>query len=536
MAPPATEIDRLIEDGLGLYGEGDLDGALLLWEQALSIDPENAQANSYVDYVRMNYELLTNDAQGEDSGPFGIAEDGPEYQIEILPGEDVEAGPSPRVATRDDGSWAIGDEADAHTRPTREALESGEDRERQIFATTPTEDLVPSDEHRALATFDSGPHDGVSFEDATREYPGGAGRPASALLHGGLPAPDLPTPEIGEFEPTITPPFGSVPSDVQTPQDFGAQLTDVRRRDLGFVQPTRTDLAVHPRPASQTSPPPTAEPPELKMTLRTPTPQPPIVPATPPAPEPYRPDPHRSATRDSDAPIDPAAIATSSALTLDLTVEPSAYDSLSLQAATDEPAPPTPPTIWPRRTAKLVGRDAFDDLDDGEPDDGDGDDNGDDDLDDLGDDAELAAGDLDDLEDADDPDDDPLDLLKTLPVPSRTPTGPTRQLPPKPRAPSDDPRLEDRRTREMPPEPRPAAMPPSSTARTQEIPYTIQLDPRLSIPADPQRPAVSATGTGLGLGVGPLTRDFSALPTPGPAPGPLPGPTPARAPTPPPTP
>ena len=61
MARAVSEIDRLIEEGLSLYGEGDLDGALLLWERVLVIEPDNAQASSYVDYVRMNYELLTSD-------------------------------------------------------------------------------------------------------------------------------------------------------------------------------------------------------------------------------------------------------------------------------------------------------------------------------------------------------------------------------------------------------------------------------------------------------------------------------------------
>jgi hypothetical protein len=34
---PAADIDRLIEEGLNRYGTGDLDGALLIWEQALAI-------------------------------------------------------------------------------------------------------------------------------------------------------------------------------------------------------------------------------------------------------------------------------------------------------------------------------------------------------------------------------------------------------------------------------------------------------------------------------------------------------------------
>ena len=87
MARGVSEIDRLIEEGLSLYGEGDLDGALLLWERVLVMDPENPQANSYVDYVRMNYELLTSDNHTEDSGPFGIGSDEPE-PIQSAPAPD----------------------------------------------------------------------------------------------------------------------------------------------------------------------------------------------------------------------------------------------------------------------------------------------------------------------------------------------------------------------------------------------------------------------------------------------------------------
>src|SRR6202000_754322 len=84
------------------------------------------------------------DAASEDSGPFAIGEDDPDYQIEILPGDAVEAAAEPRLLTRDDGSWAIGDEPDAHTRATREVTGlTGAERERQIFSSTPTEDLLP---------------------------------------------------------------------------------------------------------------------------------------------------------------------------------------------------------------------------------------------------------------------------------------------------------------------------------------------------------------------------------------------------------
>ena len=49
-----SDIERLIDMGLNRSGSGDIDGALLVWEQALAIDPDNAQANSYVEYVRLN--------------------------------------------------------------------------------------------------------------------------------------------------------------------------------------------------------------------------------------------------------------------------------------------------------------------------------------------------------------------------------------------------------------------------------------------------------------------------------------------------
>ena len=92
--PDLTELDRLIEEGLNLYGHGDLDGALLVWEKALAMDPENAQANSYVDYVRSNYDMLTSDSAETADVPFGIGEDEPEYHIEIAPG-DIKPGGAP---------------------------------------------------------------------------------------------------------------------------------------------------------------------------------------------------------------------------------------------------------------------------------------------------------------------------------------------------------------------------------------------------------------------------------------------------------
>ena len=48
-----VDVDQLIEEGLSLYGQGNLDGALALWEQVLEVDPNNDQAVSYVEYVKM---------------------------------------------------------------------------------------------------------------------------------------------------------------------------------------------------------------------------------------------------------------------------------------------------------------------------------------------------------------------------------------------------------------------------------------------------------------------------------------------------
>jgi tetratricopeptide (TPR) repeat protein len=180
----ATDIDRLIEEGLTLYGGGDVDGALLAWEQALAMDPGNEQVNSYVDYVRMNYELLTNSepmvADGADT-PFGIEEE-PEYQIEILPGE-MPAPTAPMHMDSIDEGWFL-DEA-----PTREA--SFIDRATSLPNTTlELEAEAPSP-------------DGVNFEDATREYHGPATEFSSSEFTGG----------------------------------FSESTTDVRKRDLGFVQP-----------------------------------------------------------------------------------------------------------------------------------------------------------------------------------------------------------------------------------------------------------------------------------------------------------
>ncbi len=204
MTPP--EIDQLIEEGLTLYGQGDLDGALLAWEKALSVDPDNAQATSYVDYVRSNYDLLTGELPNDESKvPFALEEE--PYQIEILPGELEQLQPSQRSIAVDDvdEGWFMDDESG----PAGAA------------------------EHEAGPGADPTTQTPISFDDQTREYQS-ANRTSDSAR--------------GEFaEVELTP----------GPVAFSNEPTNLRERDTGFVKPTRQKR-------------PSQVPAEIKMTLRTP--------------------------------------------------------------------------------------------------------------------------------------------------------------------------------------------------------------------------------------------------------------------------
>jgi hypothetical protein len=207
-----TDIDRLIEMGLNRYGAGDIDGALVLWEQALAIEPDNAQALSYVEYVKDNYELLLN---GE---PALAAEDGfaiheePEYQIEIVPGE-LGPGDAPLYMDPLDQGWFM-------ERETRDQTLDEED---------------PA-EHMTLELEADEPPDteAPEFDDATREYLGPPSRPTPPAV--GRPtsdfSSDLQTSEFHNEEAT-----GGFQHEGSS-LGFSTQETEVRKRDLGFVQPS----------------------------------------------------------------------------------------------------------------------------------------------------------------------------------------------------------------------------------------------------------------------------------------------------------
>jgi hypothetical protein len=353
MARRDKEIDRLIEEGLSRYGDGDLDGALACWERVLAIDPGNAPATSYVDYVRMNYDVLTGENVAEHGGAFRIGDDDPDYQIEISPGDPSPPAPTASAASRDEARAVAGE------------------RRRPAQAPPLTFELAADEPRAAQATFET-PRTGetVTFEEATREYPGGAGRPAVALLADGGKSPSS-----AEFVPEVTPPFGSS-GDFSTPQGFGSQPTDVRRRDFGFVHPTDAEHRGEPTPA------------ELTITVRTPA---------PPAPR-TRSALHRAPTADGaadDDARDPAGRPLAGELTsppelelssayasLDLELPPPSDAAIALdlvgraQTRLAEPAPAEPvaparslprPTRAPGSEAPSDPRDAADTGDDDEP-------------------------------------------------------------------------------------------------------------------------------------------------------------------------
>ncbi|MEJ7603348.1 MAG: hypothetical protein WKG01_36005 [Kofleriaceae bacterium] len=239
-------MDRLIEDGLARYGAGDLDGALLVWEQALASDPENPQANSYVDYVRMNYELLTSEINREGEAPFGIADEEPEYQIEIDHGEPGEV--SDASSDPIDEGWFIEAELNSTTGGGVRTLSNDYPQ----ITLELDEETISRPPRVATASGEE-----INFEDATREYPGGKGKPSSDLLE------QAGDPITSEFRGEETPPFGDELSDFQTPT--GGWVTHVKKRELGFVQPTAPIAPQNEERLRQKS-----GPPELNITLRTP--------------------------------------------------------------------------------------------------------------------------------------------------------------------------------------------------------------------------------------------------------------------------
>lgn len=267
--PDLTELDRLIEEGLTRYGQGDLDGALLVWEKALSIAPDNAQANSYVDYVRSNYEMLTNDSADTADVPFGIDADEPEYQIEISPG-DIKPGGAPMYMDPTDEGWFMESEPQRAAPASGPPIRNSESEETIDKSIDDDPNLVP----RALEIDAEEPPppeppeppevpDGVSFEDATREYQPSRAKELQAATRKDRAKDGEREESTSEFTHELGPGGFSQAS----------QTTGVKKRDMGFVKATEPPPDVDDLPSPPASARPrvaTKQPPELKMTLRTP--------------------------------------------------------------------------------------------------------------------------------------------------------------------------------------------------------------------------------------------------------------------------
>jgi hypothetical protein len=234
MGRPPPDIDRLIDEGLARYGRGDLDAALRAWEQALALDPHHEQALGYIDYVRLNYELLASEVSGHGEPPAFPISDEPDYQIQAEQGELSAGSAVPRYGATLDG-WAIEEEEPGHGRLTVRPLTF----ELEPDGPEPELELEPYGVVEPVERIESA---GISFEVATKEY-GGPGRELS-------PFSDDASSE--EFRIEITPTPGFEGSQITpTPGFEGSQPTDVRPRELGFVQPVAPP-ALEPAPRPRT--------------------------------------------------------------------------------------------------------------------------------------------------------------------------------------------------------------------------------------------------------------------------------------------
>lgn len=227
---PKSPVDRLIEAGLAAYGRGEVDDALVAWEQALALAPEDPRALGYVDYVRQHYELVTG-ALGEpvaeeDLGvPFGLGDDMGDYEVEITTRRPPAAAAptdsptvrlsSPPILDAVDEGWSLEDDPMSRAR----TIEAPAGLTLEMEADEP-----PADD----------------FEDRTDEYH------RSQLRRQKQPS-----------SPGFLP--AAHPTEPPAPDEFPEleHTTGMKERSTGFVQPKDTKERVRSRP-------------ELKVTIRTP--------------------------------------------------------------------------------------------------------------------------------------------------------------------------------------------------------------------------------------------------------------------------
>lgn len=226
-------MDRLIEAGLAAYGRGEVDDALVAWEQALALAPEDPRALGYVDYVRQHYELVTG-ALGEpppaeeDLGvPFGVGEDLGDYEVEITTRR-----PPSTVAPVDSPTVRLS------SPPILDALDEGWSIEDDPMARAHTVEGPPPAGMTVEIEADEPPGD--DFEDRTNEYQAQRRRQPGPSSPGFLPAEHASEPPAPDEFPEVE------------------HTTGMKERSTGFVQPKEnTKDRIRARP-------------ELKITIRTP--------------------------------------------------------------------------------------------------------------------------------------------------------------------------------------------------------------------------------------------------------------------------
>jgi hypothetical protein len=216
---PKSPVDRLVEVGLAAYGRGEVDDALVAWEQALALDPQDSRALGYVDYARQHYELiqLTSEPVTEEQlgVPFGIGDDDGDYEIEVT----VRQPPSTDAST-----------VRLSSPPILDALDEGWSLDDDMLSRAAT-----IDQPNLMLELEA--EEPPDFDDRTSEYSGPRRRQPGPSSPGFLPAKHTTEPGTDEFATLEA-------------------TTGMGQRALGFVQPTGRA-----RRASR---------PELKVNIRTP--------------------------------------------------------------------------------------------------------------------------------------------------------------------------------------------------------------------------------------------------------------------------
>jgi len=221
-----TPVDRLVEQGLERYGKGDLDGALLAWENALALRPDEPRALGYVDYVRAHYDLLRGGggdaALSELAVPCGLEslDDEADYEIEVSGAEPAAPAPPDEARAKveayidhvDDG-WFIDDEP-APSQSSRS------------LPLPPR----PGTEAAGAALELEADEPGFGDDDQTREHPAG-GRPRR---------------HDDTSEPTVER-SGVATGDFDF-EGTGDETSAVHRRNLGFVKLSAEPPGAEPEP------------------------------------------------------------------------------------------------------------------------------------------------------------------------------------------------------------------------------------------------------------------------------------------------